>query len=190
MMERTQLLDDLIGNPVIAAVRTRQLLDQALQSPVKTIFLLAGSINDIGEMCRQVRLTGRHCFIHVDLLEGLRADQQGLSFLARQADPTGILTTKPTCVKWAQSLGLLTVQRIFLLDSTALQEGARHIEACQPDLVEILPGVADKAIRLAAVKFGRPLIAGGLIDTREEVFAALAAGALAISASHPQLWTL
>ena len=190
MLERTQFVDDLIGNPVIAAVRSRQMLEQALLSPVKTVFLLAGSINDIDEMCRQVRSSGRHCFIHVDLLEGLRADQQGLAYLARQADPTGILTTKPTCVKWAQSLGLLTVQRIFLLDSTALQEGARHIEACQPDLVEILPGVADKAIRLAAAKFGRPLIAGGLIDTREEVFAALAAGALAISASNPQLWML
>jgi glycerol uptake operon antiterminator len=132
----------------------------------------------------------KHCFIHVDLLDGLRPDQQGLHYIAARATPTGILTTRPACVKWAHSLGLLTVQRIFLLDTTALLEGAQHIESCKPDLVEVLPGVSEKAIRLAAQQFKRPLIAGGLIDTKEEVFAALAAGALAISASDPALWPL
>jgi glycerol uptake operon antiterminator len=190
MLERAQFLDDIIGNPVIAAVRTREALELALRSPVKAVFLLSGSVNDIVELCRDVLLAEKHCFIHVDLLEGLRPDLQGLSFINSQASPTGILTTRPACVKWAQSLGLLTVQRIFLLDTTALLEGARHIDACKPDLVEVLPGVSEKAIRLAAQHFKRPLIAGGLIDTKEEVCAALAAGALAISASEPALWSL
>jgi glycerol uptake operon antiterminator len=189
-MDQRQLIDEIIQSPVIAAVRDEQQLEMALKSKASTIFLLSGSINALGSSCQQILRAGRRCFLHVDLIEGLRSDAQGMRFVATQFSPTGIITTKPACVKWAQSLGLLAVQRIFMLDSTAVQDGLRHIQACQPDLVEIMPGVSEKAIRLACQNFNRPLIAGGLISTREEVFAALAAGALAVSTSVPALWNL
>jgi glycerol uptake operon antiterminator len=189
-MDQQQLIDEIIANPVIAAVRDDQHLELALASPVSTVFLLSGSINNMGESCRRLLESGRRCFLHVDLIEGLRPDQQGITFIASQFHPTGVITTKPACVKWAQSLGLLAVQRIFLLDSTALQDGVRHIRACPPDLVEVMPGVSPKAISLAVQAFGRPLIAGGLISTRDEVYAALAAGALAVSTSEADLWHL
>jgi len=187
-MDSQAFLEDAIKAPVFAAVRKNRDISRAIASPVKTIFLLSGSIGTIADACCQIEQTGRHCLIHVDLIDGLRPDQQGIEFLAASARPTGIITTKPACVKWAKNLGLLTVQRIFMLDSTALQEGARHVEACRPDLVEVMPGVALKAIRLAARAFQCPLIAGGLISEREEVQAALAAGAIAVSTSEPTLW--
>jgi glycerol uptake operon antiterminator len=90
----------------------------------------------------------------------------------------------------AQNLGLLAVQRIFLLDSSALRDGEANVRSCRPDLVEVLPGVAVQAIRLAVDAFDRPLIAGGLIRTREEVMAALGAGALAVSTGERALWSL
>ena len=189
-MEQQQLLDAVMASPVIAAVRDSRHLELALASPASIVFLLAGSIGSLAETCRSLRQAGKFFFLHIDLIEGLRPDQQGLRFVAETCQPTGIITTRPACVKWAQSLGLRTVQRLFMLDSTALLEGARHIEACQPDLVEIMPGVSEKAIRLAGRHFGRPLIAGGLIDSREEVFTALGAGALAVSTSQPELWQL
>lgn len=189
-MNQQQLIDEIIANPVIAAVRDDRHLEQALVSPVGTVFLITGSINTLGESCRRLLASGRHCFLHVDLIDGLRPDQQGISYIASQFHPTGIITTRPACVKWAQSLGLLAVQRIFLLDSSALQDGIRHVLACQPDLVEVLPGVSTKVISLAVREFKRPLIAGGLINTREEIFAALGAGALAVSTSETALWNL
>jgi glycerol uptake operon antiterminator len=189
-MAHQQLLDKIIENPVIAAIRDGEALERALASPVRAVFLLSGSIGGIAATCRRITATGRLCFVHVDLLEGLRPDQQGLAYLAEQAVPTGVITTKPACIRWAKSLGLVTVQRIFLLDSTALQEGARHAAACEPDWVEVLPGVAAKAIALAAREISRPLIAGGLISSREDVIAALQAGALAVSTSAADLWQL
>lgn len=189
-MEQQLFLDEIIMNPVIAAVRDRSQLDQALVSPVSTVFLLSGSINTLGESCQLLQQANRRFFLHVDLIEGLRPDQQGIRFIAEKFMPTGIITTKPSCVKSAQNLGLLAVQRIFMLDSTAIHDGNRHIEACQPDLVEVMPGVSEKVISLAVENFKRPLIAGGLISTREEVFAALAAGALAVSTGEASLWNL
>ncbi len=189
-MEQQQFLDEIIKNPVIAAVRDPSQLGQALESPVDTIFLLSGSINSLEDSCQALFRANRHFFLHVDLFEGLRPDQQGIRYIAEHFHPTGILTTKPACVKWAQSFGLLAVQRVFLLDSTALLDGSRHVAACQPDLVEVMPGVSPKAIRLAVQAFQRPLIAGGLISSREEVYAALSAGALAVSTGKAKLWKL
>ena len=189
-MKQQNLIDEFICNPVIAAVRDDRQLEQAIASKAGTIFLLSGSINSMAQACSKIRLAGRICFVHADLIEGLRPDQQGMHFIAGHIQPTGIITTKPACVKWARALGLSTVQRIFMLDSTAVQDGLRNIQSCQPDLVEIMPGVSEKAIRLACEHFNRPLIAGGLISNPEEVRAALAAGALAVSTSEVSLWNL
>lgn len=189
-MDKQQLIDSIIQHPVIAAVRSPEQLDQALQSPVRIVFVLSGSINDLADICDRIGKSGRGSFLHIDLLEGLRPDQQGIKYLADMIRPTGIITTRPACVRWARAAGLLTVQRIFLLDSTALDDGRRNILSCRPDLVEVLPGVADKAIRLAVEAFDCPLIAGGLISSRQEIMAALTAGALAVSTGNKKLWQL
>lgn len=189
-MNQQQLIDEMVSNPIIAAVRDDRLIEQALASKAGTVFLLSGTINNLSTACRAIIQAGRLCFLHIDLIEGLRPDQQGLRFIAEQLRPTGIITTKPACIKWAQNLGLSTVQRIFMLDHAALQDGLRNIQACQPDLVEIMPGVSEKAIRLACEYFKRPLIAGGLVSTAEDVRLALGAGALAVSTSEAALWEL
>lgn len=189
-MNQQQLIDEFIQSPVIAAVRDGVQLDRALHGGVRTVFLLGGSVNELAASCKKVLDNGRICFLHVDLIEGLRPDQQGIRFVAQQFKPTGIITTKQACVRWARGFDLFCVQRIFMLDSTAVQDGLRLIESCNPDLVEILPGAAEKVIRLAAEHFKRPLIAGGLVSSREEVYAALAAGALAVSTSCEALWNL
>ena len=185
-----KLIDSMIRHPVIAAVRNVSEVQQALASPVKIIFLLAGSINDLASTCQLITETGKTCFLHLDLIAGLKPDQSGIQYIAEQVRPGGIITTRPAGIKWAKAAGLLTVQRIFLLDSTALHDGRRNIRTCRPDLVEVLPGVAETAIRMAVQQFERPLIAGGLISQRSEVLAALAAGALAVSTGKRELWTL
>jgi len=189
-MDIQSLLDEMIANPIIAAIRSPEALSQALQSPPTALFLLSSSINDAADAVRRVRAAGKHSFLHVDLMDGLRPDAQGMSFVASQIRPVGIITTKPGCIRMAQNLGLLAVQRIFLLDSSALRDGEANVRSCRPDLVEVLPGVAVQAIRLAVDAFNRPLIAGGLIRTREEVMAALGAGALAVSTGERALWSL
>ncbi len=120
----------------------------------------------------------------------MRDDAAGIRFVADQIRPDGIISTRPAAVRQARHAGLLTIQRIFLIDSSALEDGRRHMQSSQPDLVEVLPGISASAIRLAAGCFNRPLIAGGLISQRAEVMDALRAGALAVSTGHPDLWSM
>ena len=56
------------------------------------------------------------------------------------------------------------------------------------DMVEIMPGVVGKVIAALKECISVPVIAGGLIETREEVDAALASGAAAVSTGKAELW--
>ena len=64
---------------------------------------------------------------------------------------------------------------------------AETIENTKPDMIEIMPGVIPKALRLLADR-DIPVIAGGLIETKSEITAALGSGAIAVSTGKRELW--
>ena len=61
------------------------------------------------------------------------------------------------------------------------------LESAKPDLIEIMPGIASKVIK-RFVSGGVPVIAGGLIETKQEITEALKNGAEAISTGKEDLW--
>ena len=187
-MNKQELLDLMVENPVFAAVRSKDMIPRAANSDVKIVFMLYGAIGELEAQCRALHEAGKLCFLHVDLIDGLRPDAVGIRYIAERIRPAGIITTKGACVRMAHDVGLFAIQRVFLLDSAALKTGVQNILSCKPDLVEILPGVADKALALAKSQVNVPLIAGGLIYTKEDVIAALRSGAVAVSTSTPELW--
>ncbi|MDD2955252.1 MAG: glycerol-3-phosphate responsive antiterminator [Oscillospiraceae bacterium] len=100
----------------------------------------------------------------------------------------GIISTKPALIRYAKSLGLITVQRFFVLDSLALENVRRADSQEAADFVEILPGLMPKVIRRLTDEIRKPVIAGGLISDKEDVVTALGAGAIAISSTNPGVW--
>ena len=81
----------------------------------------------------------------------------------------------------------MAVQRFFALDSQGMESISENLENTVSDLIEIMPGVIGKAIsRFSGGKV--PVIAGGLIETKKEVMAALECGALAVSTGNQALW--
>ena len=99
----------------------------------------------------------------------------------------GIISTRTQLIRAAHDSGLLAVQRFFILDSKGMHSISETIENTRPDLIEIMPGVIPKALKaVAAHKI--PVIAGGLIETKQEVTAALSADAIAVSTGKKELW--
>ena len=92
-------------------------------------------------------------------------------------------------LRTARELGFVTVQRIFALDSQGMNTVQEMLHAASPDFMEIMPGVIPKVIRKLS---GGPIpvIAGGLIDSKSEITAALRSGATAISTGCAELWEL
>ncbi|TCL72330.1 glycerol uptake operon antiterminator [Hydrogenispora ethanolica] len=185
-----QLANLLEAQPIIAAVRDEQGLNQALEAPVDAIFLLDAMLNNLKKRVRRIEEHGKLAFVHIEMVAGLSKDQAALEFLKEEIAPTGVITTKPSLVQSAKNLGLVTIQRLFILDSLSLQTGLRIIQSHHPDFIEVMPGVIPKAITEMKAHCQVPIIAGGMIKTKEEIIELLRVGAVGVSTSRAELWDL
>jgi len=183
-------LVDMVDSQIIASVTNEQDLKKAINSGANIIFLLTGNIMTVAEYIRQIKQANKYVFVHLDFIDGISSSKTALTFVAEQWKPTGIITTKSQVVKLAKQVGLLTIQRIFLLDRNAVIKGIEMVNSCHPDAVEVMPGIMPKVIDQLSKSLVFPIIAGGLIDHISEVHQALENGALAVSTGIPEMWNL
>lgn len=186
-MEKNELLEILACDPVIAAIQENG-WDEAINSPAKVIFCLKANLLTIKDRIYEAHRCKKTVLIHIDLADGIGKDKTGLQFLS-SIGIDGIITTRGNLVRAAKELNLITVQRIFALDSQGIAGVNDLVSGANPDFVEIMPGVIDKIINRFA-KGEIPVIAGGLIETKQEVTCALSAGAVAVSTGRKELWKL
>ena len=59
-----------------------------------------------------------------------------------------------------------------------------------PDLMEVMPGIIPKVIPEIKRKCQIPIIAGGMISSKEEIIKLLKVGVMAVSTSRVELWNL
>lgn len=174
-------------NPIIAAVRTESALKAALRCPAKTIFLLHASILNLHDVARDCKASGKQIFLHIDLAEGLGKDAAGLRYVSNLG-VDGIISTRANLIRTAKECGLKTVQRFFIVDSQSIATATDSALAVCPDLLEVMPGVVPKIIEQFCANLTIPVIAGGLIETKEDVIRAIKAGAAGISTTKEALW--
>lgn len=139
-------------------------------------------------MVQDAHAGGKHVFLHLDLAEGLGRDDAAVRWCVDHLHVDGLISTRPSLLKLASELGVLTIQRLFLMDSSSFDHGKRLLKNTPPDMAEVLPGIAPKAIRQLCEALDKPVIAGGLVTEPREIALALQAGALAVSVGRPQLW--
>ena len=93
-------------------------------------------------------------------------------------------------IKRARELSLYTTLRVFVLDSMAFENIEKQMSVARPDIIEILPGLMPKVIRRVCRLVKVPVIAGGLISDKEDVMAALSAGAISVSTTNQKVWLM
>lgn len=131
---------------------------------------------------------GKKMIYHVDLIHGIKNDEYATEYICQEYKPFGLISTKSSVIMKAKQKGVLAVQRIFMLDSHALEKSYKLVEKTRPDYIEVLPGAMTWMIKEVRERLSIPVFAGGLIRTPEEVEKALAAGAQAITTSNRELW--
>ncbi|MFC7322557.1 glycerol-3-phosphate responsive antiterminator [Halobacillus campisalis] len=185
---REQVEDVLAENPVIAAVKDKKGLEEAIQTDCTIIFILNSDIINVGNIVDQVKAHNKLAFVHIDLLEGTSNKEVALQFLKESTDADGIISTKAQMVHAARSYGFYTVHRFFLVDSMSFRSMDKQIANSNPHFIEILPGMMPKAIDWVKDKIDTPIIASGLVCEKEDVVTALQAGAVAISSTNNEVW--
>jgi len=184
------ILENFAQSPIVAAVKEMEGLESALQSDSGLIFVLFGDICNIREIVDKIKNGGKKAFVHVDLIEGLSPKEISVRFLKENTAADGIISTKAPLIKAARELNLITVQRFFILDSLSLSGVIKHIQMKNADMIEILPGVLPKIISELTAMTRTPIIAGGLISDKKDIFTCLGAGAAAVSTTKSDLWFL
>ena len=174
---------------IIPALRSARDVERASSLSERVVFLLGTSVLTYRNQMELLRKAGHIVFVHFDLIEGLKGDNVGFSFLLQEIVPHGIISTHKAILNLAKKNGLLRLLRVFMLDSDALAKGYHLAQTVQPDFVELLPGsslplLEDRALR----EFPFPLIAGGLVTNIEQVNAILGKRILAVSTSEKSLW--
>jgi glycerol uptake operon antiterminator len=190
--KREQSLDFsamLARTPVLPAVESDEKLEQCLALKAEIILVLYGDILSIPAVIERIHRAGKRALVHIDLIDGLASRDPAADYLAK-AGADGILSTKPNIIKRAKSLGLIAIQRFFLLDSRSLANVEKQFPLEYADALEILPGIIPKVTRRIAFLAGKPLIASGLIQDSSDVETARAAGAVSVSTSRLELCML
>lgn len=174
--------------PVIAAVKDEDGLNACLGSEISIVFVLYGDICTIPGIVRKLKENGKMVIVHIDLILGLSGKEIAVNFIHTNTEADGIISTKPALIRQAKELGMCTVMRFFAIDSMAFDNIRRQSEAIRPDMIEVLPGLMPKVIKRICRESRIPVIAGGLITEREDIVAALNAGAVSISTTNQKVW--
>jgi glycerol uptake operon antiterminator len=179
-------LNLLQESPVVAAVKNDEGLERALTSGCAAVFFLYGTILNIAPLVQRARDAGKLAFVHADLIEGLTVRDIAADFIAQTTCADGVISTRPNLIHRAKELELIAIQRFFLLDSLSFENVLR--QSSHADVVDILPGTMPRVISRLAGQVSQPLIASGLLIDKQDVMAALSAGAMAVSTTCESLW--
>lgn len=179
---------DFNGQRVLPAIRQMKDFERLLDGPNQYLILLDSHVAQLESINNMVRRKDKRLLLHADLIHGLKSDEYAMEFLCQKIKPFGIISTRSNTLSIAKKRGLLTVQRLFLLDSMALETGYRQLEKIHPDFIEVLPGILPSMIKELRNQFNTPIIAGGLIRKNEDVDRAIEAGATAVTTSLSLLW--
>ena len=190
-MRHSDFIRIVEDNPIIAAVKDDEGLEECLRSDIGVVFILYGSIGSIIDIVKKIKRAGKLALVHMDLVSGMQAKDVSVDYIRNYTEADGIITTKVNLLPRAKELGLNTILRTFVLDSTAMETLDRNSrpEAVQPDIMEVLPGtLLPDVIRQIVSSCRVPVMVSGLITRKSEVMNALKSGAVSISTTNRKLW--
>ncbi|MEB1807517.1 MAG: glycerol-3-phosphate responsive antiterminator [Bacillaceae bacterium] len=181
-------MENFNGQKILPAARDIKQLEKLLESQFTYIILLNSHIGQLRSLTRLAKSKNKQLLLHADLVQGLKNDEYAAQFLCQDIRPAGLISTRKSVVLSAKKSGLIAIQRLFLLDSIALETSYKLLEITKPDFIEVLPGVMPHIITEVFEETKIPIIAGGLIRKKEEVDDAVKAGSVAVTTSREFLW--
>src|SRR5213082_1771660 len=174
--------------PVAAAMKSNEDMQVALESDALLLFLLKGDAFQLAPFVLEAHQRGKGVVVHVDLVSGIGKDRAGIQYL-HQIGIDAIITSRSQLVSAGRAEGLTTIQRLLLVDDSALETGIKTIARANPDIVEVLPGVIfPEVASILQQAFPGPFFAGGFIRNAADVARVRAAGGILSSTSTYKLW--
>ncbi len=144
---------------IIPAVNNAAQLQAFLQSGYGMCVLMNFGVSELGGVFAGIGQSGRKALVHCDLIHGLSGDEHAAT----------------------------AIQRVFLIDGSALANSVVSVKKAEPDYVELLPALCVPLLPMLKTEFNMPLIAGGLIQSKEMAEKILLSGVRAVTVSMSTL---
>ncbi|MFO1442463.1 glycerol-3-phosphate responsive antiterminator [Bacillus sp. Bva_UNVM-123] len=176
------------GQRIIPAVKNMKQFETFLDSSYEYGIFLDTHIAQLRQVSQMSKEKKKKILIHSDIVQGLKNDEYATEYLCQEIKPFGIISTRSNVILKVKQKGLIAIQRVFILDSQALEKSYMILKNSKADYVEILPGVIPSVIKEMSQKIEIPILAGGLVQTIDEMACAINAGALAVTTSSRELW--
>jgi glycerol uptake operon antiterminator len=189
---RRKSIESCLRNKVIPVVWDPE-ANRDLLARASAVFLQGGALGDLGRVLDAFghpHLEHLPIFVHVDLVAGLENNEAGIEYLADFNSISGVVTVHHHLTAAARRLGLLSIVRLFLSDSRAVDRGLSVVKKSHPDAVEILPAIVAAKVAADFADCHIPRIAGGLCRTEADVADVLASGCRAVTSTSPVLWKI
>jgi glycerol uptake operon antiterminator len=77
-----------------------------------------------------------------------------------------------------------------VVDSQSIETTVESALSSKADMIEIMPGTLSKVIKKLKTRLPMPIVAGGIIETKQEIEEVLKSGAHAVSTGKKTLWEL
>jgi glycerol uptake operon antiterminator len=177
-----------MNQKILPASSNMKDFERFLKSPYEIGVFLEMHIAQLKYVNAMAEANGKKMLYHMDMIHGIKSDDYSTEFICQEYKPYGLISTKSNVILKAKQKGLIAVQRVFLLDSHALEKSYKLLEKTQPDYIEVLPGVVPQLIAEVNERVKIPLFAGGFIRSVEDVEYALNAGAKAVTTSKKEIW--
>ena len=192
MVSKRQLTNILENTPVIPAIKNEQGLRKVIETDNKIVFILNADILGIRNIIETLKKHDKIPFIHVDMITGFASNPIVIDYLVSQyKNECGIISTKSSMIKKAMESDVRVIQRLFVLDSLSIETNIQKIKKMRPDAVEIMPGIIPRVIKRIKSEIPEiPIIAGGLIESKEDIMDVLKSGGIAVSTSKESLWDI
>ncbi|WP_339180494.1 glycerol uptake operon antiterminator GlpP [Bacillus sp. FSL R5-0560] len=176
------------NQPILPAIRNMKQFDEFLNSSFSYGVILDIHLGQLKGVIREAQKHGKKMMVHVDLIQGIKHDEYGAEFICQDIKPAGIISTRSNVIAKAKQKKIYAIQRLFLLDTSAMEKSMEFVGKHKPDFIEVLPGIVPSLIQEIKEKTGIPIFAGGFIRTEQDVEQALKAGAVAVTTSNTKLW--
>lgn len=179
---------DFHNQKILPAIRNMKQFEVFLTNDYRYGVLLDVHLGHLKGIVKAAERNNKKLFVHVDLIQGIKHDEYGAEFICQEIKPAGILSTRTSVIAKAKQKKVFAIQRMFLLDTGAMNKSIELVKKYQPDFIEVLPGVVPFLIKEVKEKTGIPIFAGGFIRTEKDIQQALDAGAEAVTTSNTKLW--
>lgn len=129
----------------------------------------------------------KELLVHMDMIHGLSGDEYGAEYICGKYRPLAAISIRPSVILACKRLGVTAIQRVFLIDTLALNRSIEAVGKAKPDYVEVLPGMCLPLFPMLRSKLNKPLIAGGLIPSKAEAEQILKQNVSAVTISIDRL---